>query len=86
LIEAYAAGIPVVSTTAGGIPEILKEGENGFLCPVNEIECLADRIIQLVNTPDIRHTISYNNKKSFREIFSLDAKINNLLHIYTNNK
>ncbi|MGX9365636.1 glycosyltransferase family 4 protein [Desulfoplanes sp. PS50] len=86
LIEAYAAGVPVVSTTAGGIPEVLKDGTNGFLCPINKIQCLANRIIQLANTPDLRHGMSCNNKKSFRKIFSLDAKIKNLLHVYIDNK
>ena len=86
LIEAYAAGVPVVSTAAGGIPEILEHGSNGFLYPVNDVQGLSKGIKKLANDPDIRHTMSRRNKRSFREIFSLDAKIKNLLHVYTQTK
>jgi glycosyltransferase involved in cell wall biosynthesis len=52
VIEAYASGLPVVSTEAGGVPAILTDEVHGFLVPVNDHEGLAARVTQLLDDPD----------------------------------
>jgi len=52
ILEAFSAGVPVVAYAAGGIPEIIREGENGFLVPECEPQALARRI-QDVATLDL---------------------------------
>ncbi len=54
-IEAWAAGIPVISTPVGIIPELLKPGENGFLFPFGDTKSLANilKAIALHTMPDI---------------------------------
>jgi glycosyltransferase involved in cell wall biosynthesis len=52
VIEAYASGLPVASTEAGGIPAILTHEVHGFLVPVNDHEALAARVVQLLDDPD----------------------------------
>lgn len=54
LLEALGAGLPVVSTTEGGIPDIVRDGETGFLCPPREADAVADRIGRLLKDPDLR--------------------------------
>ncbi len=48
LIEAFACGLPVVSTNAGGIPQLIREGENGLLSPCGDFEALAGNVIRLL--------------------------------------
>ena len=52
LLEAFAARTPVVSTPAGGVPEILRDGENGLLVPFSNPEGLARAVIETLEDPD----------------------------------
>lgn len=51
VVEAMAAGKPVVATNAGGIPEIVDDGHCGFLVPVSDPEVMAERICSLLKDP-----------------------------------
>lgn len=52
VIEAYACGLPVVSTNAGGIPAILTHGEHGLLAPIDDDKALADHVLTLLADPE----------------------------------
>ncbi|MDO3379737.1 glycosyltransferase family 4 protein [Geoalkalibacter halelectricus] len=51
LLEAFASGLPVVSTRAGGIPYMVEEGVTGLLVDVDDYQALADQILRLLDNP-----------------------------------
>lgn len=53
-IEAGAAGKPVVATRDGGIPEVIRHGENGFLVEVDDMAALVTHVQRLIREPDLR--------------------------------
>ena len=61
LLEAMGRGcIPVVTDIDSGIPEVVKDGQNGFLVPVGDIELFSERIATLQSDPQLRNTLSMN--------------------------
>lgn len=68
--EAMAAGKPVVATRAGGMPEIVKSGENGLLVdPVNAGQ-LAEAMAALLQNADLRKSVGDRNSRAIREQFT----------------
>jgi glycosyltransferase involved in cell wall biosynthesis len=54
VVEALAAGVPVVATAVDGTPEVIAPGVNGYLAPVGDIGALAQFVCRLLNDPDER--------------------------------
>ncbi|WP_287158301.1 glycosyltransferase family 4 protein [Chloroflexus sp.] len=53
-VEAIASGVPVITTPVGGLPDIVRDGVNGFLVPPDEPTMLAARLQLLIDQPDLR--------------------------------
>jgi glycosyltransferase involved in cell wall biosynthesis len=58
LIEAMAAGLPVVASAVGGIPEVVRHGETGLLVPPDDVDALAAALDRLVGDPDLRSRLA----------------------------
>jgi glycosyltransferase involved in cell wall biosynthesis len=52
VLEAFASGLPVVSTAVGGVPAVLTDRVHGLLAPANDAQAIASRIIELIERPD----------------------------------
>lgn len=83
IMEYMACGIPVVATSTGGNPELVLEGENGFLVPVGDVELLAERIGALVRDRECNSRISVNNINKIQSEFSIDLMVNKHQNVYT---
>lgn len=65
IVEAMAYGCPIVTTCVGGIPEIIKDGVNGLLCPPRGPACLAEKIGALIEDPSLRMELGQAARKSY---------------------
>jgi L-malate glycosyltransferase len=48
-LEAMAAGVPVIASNAGGLPEIIQQGKTGYLAPVGDIETMAKDALSVIS-------------------------------------
>ncbi len=72
LVEAMAAGVPLVASAAGAIPEVVRDGENGLLVPVGSDDArgFADAIRRLRGDPSLRARLIENGRRTVRERFT----------------
>ena len=82
LLEAMAAGLPVVSTKVGSIPELIEEEKNGFLIEPGDYVTLAERIVQLAKDQKLRQTIGERNIEKVKKSYSLERAVQDLNDIY----
>ncbi len=80
--EAMACGKPVVATRVGGIPEIVRDGETGFLVPRGDTAQIADRILQLLADRELRERFGRAGRQSVAAKFDLKQNVAQLLHLY----
>ena len=78
IVEAMASSLPIVATNIGGIPESVIDGHNGFLVPPKDPKALADKIIELIDNPELRKTMSERSRKIAEEKYSLDKMIQDI--------
>ena len=64
LIEAWAAGLPIVSTRAGGIPDIVEDGRTGLLVPLDDPQALADATLRLLREPELAIRLAEAGRES----------------------
>jgi glycosyltransferase involved in cell wall biosynthesis len=67
-VEALAVGTPVVSTAVGGVPEVVRDGENGLLVPPNDPVALADALREILHDEALRSRLAAAAKPSVAAI------------------
>ncbi len=78
IIEAKACMVPAIASNVGGIPEMIEDGVDGFLCESENEESWKSKISVLINGPDIRNRMAVNAKKSFEQNFDIDRHVQNV--------
>ncbi len=81
LLEALAAGKPIVATDVGGISDILRDGETGLLVPPQDPHAMSERIIYLLQCKEVRERLAMKARKESRK-YSLDTYVKNLENVY----
>jgi glycosyltransferase involved in cell wall biosynthesis len=82
VIEACAAGRPVVGTPVGGMTDIISEGVNGLLVPSGDAEALADAIAALIADPARRQSMGVAGRRMVLERYGADRMVRELMQIY----
>lgn len=72
VLEACAAGLPVAASNSGGIPDIIEDGINGLLVPVEDHTALARALIQLVRNPQQGAAMGSAGREKIRRDFSVE--------------
>lgn len=71
LMEAMARAIPVVSTVHSGIPELVDTDKSGYLVPERDIDSLADRLISLIQQPQLREKMGHSGREKVLKEFNI---------------
>jgi GT2 family glycosyltransferase/glycosyltransferase involved in cell wall biosynthesis len=82
ILEAMRAGLPIVATDVGAIPELVKDGVNGLICLKDDPQDLAQKICYLVDRPDLRQAMSRNNLDRFEDFFTADKFALRMIEVF----
>lgn len=82
LLQAFAAGVPVVASAIGGIPEVVKDGETGVLVPPEDAAALARAIDSILRDAPGAVARARRARRLVEEEFSHEASISRLLELY----
>ncbi|MGB3649803.1 MAG: glycosyltransferase family 4 protein [Rivularia sp. (in: cyanobacteria)] len=82
ILEAMAAGLPVVATPVGGIPEVVIHQQTGFLVPVEDVQALGDAIIKLLQNPYLRNEMGNKALEMVNKDFSVEKMCEEVFDIY----
>ncbi len=82
LLEAQAAGVPVVASRVGGVPEVVKDGFSGILVPAKDTDALAAAINLLSSQPQTRSAMATYASEWVKGRFSLDAMVEKTAGLY----
>jgi colanic acid/amylovoran biosynthesis glycosyltransferase len=78
IMEAMAAGLPVVSTDLGGIPEMVIENETGFLVPSGDASAIANAIERLINDHSMAKRLGQCGHERAQRLFSIEKNVREL--------
>src|SRR5262249_16793891 len=74
VLEAFAAGVPVVATAVGGTPEVIEEGQCGYLVPPGDAAALVRRLSDLLGSESQRQAMGARGQQRVREQFTFAAQ------------
>ncbi|HEX5550065.1 MAG TPA: glycosyltransferase [Nitrospira sp.] len=82
LMQALAIGIPVVSTTVGSIPDVVIQGETGFVVPPRDAGALAVRIAGLLDDAALRARMGAQGRSLVERLYSLEQMLDRMENVY----
>ena len=81
VLEAMGTGLPVVTTDEGAIPEMVRDGEDGIICPKKDPSALADALVRLLADPVLRNRMGESGKARYRSSYTLERFERNIVDI-----
>ncbi len=82
ILEAMAAGRPVVATSVGGTPEVVRDGETGILVPPRNSGRLAEAVIKLLEAPRLARAMGQEGRKRVEALFTMEAEAGRTSMVY----
>lgn len=76
-LEAMSCSVPVISSDIGGLPEVNVEGETGYLCGLDDIDCMADRAVHILKDDKLHKEMSDNARKRAEQF-----EMNKVISVY----
>lgn len=84
LLHAMAESRPVVASIEGAVPEIVADGETGFLFPKGDANALAEKILLLVKDPQARVIMGSSGRKKYEQFYTLESYANRMVDVFKN--
>ncbi len=81
-LEAMASGCAVVASNIGGLPEVLRDGDGGYLCPLGDTDLMAQRVLELIDNPPKLRQFKASARQQAEERFSTAAIVPLYIEIY----
>ncbi|MDD3895152.1 MAG: glycosyltransferase family 4 protein [Syntrophomonadaceae bacterium] len=82
VLEAMRSGLPVIASDVGGTRESVIDDETGFLIPRGDIDILKDRLLKLINDPDLRGQMGKSGYRRFMSNFTFEHMLEKTLKVY----
>ena len=82
LLDAMACGKPIVATAAGGIPEVVADGETGMIVPPRDHHAMAAALVRLLNDDGLRRTMGTTGRARVRQRFSVEEMVRGTMAVY----
>ena len=82
VIEALAAERPTVATRVGGVPDVVREGVDGYLVDVGDADTLAARLVELAGDPDKRDAMGREGRRRVLERYAVDRLVDDIDQLY----
>nr|WP_304218970.1 N-acetyl-alpha-D-glucosaminyl L-malate synthase BshA [Fredinandcohnia onubensis] len=82
LIEAMACGVPTIGTNVGGIPEVIEDGIDGYICELGDVKDIANKAINLLSDIELHQKMSNQAIKSVQQKFNSERIVNNYEDLY----
>ena len=82
LVDAMAAQKPAVATSVGGVPEVLADGETGFLVPPHDAHAMARRLVQLLKDAELRRRMGEAGLERARRRFTVERMVRETMAVY----
>jgi glycosyltransferase involved in cell wall biosynthesis len=83
VVEAMACGLPVVASRVGGLPELVADGQTGFLVEPDNPLPLAEALLRLIENPELGRTMGRAGRLRAEKLFSWERIVGNLDRVYT---
>ena len=81
-LEALACEVPVIATCVGGLPEVVLEGETGYLVEVGDTQAMADRAADILSNTDKQRTMGQRGRSYAIERFNTERVIPQYVELY----
>ena len=81
LVEAMAFGVPIIATKGGGVPEIVRHGQDGLLVTPGRADAIAEAMEEVLNDKGLREKFGRSACKR-AQTFTLDTHITKMLHVF----
>ena len=81
-VESMACEKPIVASDVGGLPEVVRDKETGFLVPAKDFQAIADKIRLLHDQPELRKNMGKKAGVIARERFDIQNQISKVISVY----
>lgn len=82
LLEAFSQRLPVIAANAEGPSDIIRDGENGFLYPVGDVNALTGKILTLLENPELRQKLTENALADVKQKYSAQQMVREIAAVY----